>query len=64
MKTVDCKIMHTMLQDLLRYKTVFKVVDEDFIFIRRAYNAKSLREKELKKQKSVSEENSYAHHSA
>lgn len=40
-KTVDCKIMHTMIADLYRYKTVMKVEDEDFIFVRRAINVKS-----------------------
>lgn len=34
-KTIDCKIMFTMLQDLIRYNTFMKVVDDDFIFIRR-----------------------------
>jgi len=39
-KTVDCKIMHTMMSDLMRYKTVMKVEEEDFIFIRRAMSMK------------------------
>lgn len=35
-KTVDCQVLFTMIQDALRYKTVLKVEDEDYIFIRRA----------------------------
>lgn len=41
-KTVDCKILHTMISDLYRFKSVLKVVDEDYIFVRRAVNIKSL----------------------
>lgn len=39
-KTLDCKIINTMLQDLIRYKTIQKVQDENFIFMRRALNEK------------------------
>ena len=48
-KSIDCKIMNTMLQDLVRYNTVLKVGDEDFIFLRRAINVKSVKSKEKKK---------------
>ena len=47
-KTVDCKIMYTMIADLFRYKTVMKVEDEDFIFVRRAINIKSQNKQERK----------------
>jgi hypothetical protein len=40
-KAVDCKVMSIMLTDLLRHKAVYKVEDEDYIFIRRAHNVKS-----------------------
>ena len=35
-KTVDCYILYTMIQDAIRYKNVLKVEDEEYIFIRRA----------------------------
>lgn len=38
-----------MLQDLIRYNTVLKVGDEDFIFLRRAINVKSVKSKDKKK---------------
>lgn len=34
--------MYTMIADLYRYKTVLKVEDEDYIFVRRAINIKSM----------------------
>ncbi len=40
-KTVDCKIIYSMLIDSFRHKAVLKVEDEDYIFIRRAHNVKS-----------------------
>lgn len=46
-KSLDCKVLSVMLNDILRHNTVLKMEDEDFIFIRRAYNVKSLRQKEL-----------------
>ena len=48
-KAVDCKIMSLMLTDIMRHKTVLKVEDEDFIFIRRAINNKS--EQKINRQK-------------
>lgn len=40
-KTVDCKVLSIMLNDIMHHKTVLKVEDEDYIFIRRALNIKS-----------------------
>lgn len=42
-KALDCKILSIMLTDIQRSGTVLKVEDEDFIFLRRALNVKSLR---------------------
>ena len=39
-KSIDCKVMSTMLTDIMRRKTMMKVEDENFIFIRRAVGAK------------------------
>ena len=44
-KAVDCKVMGIMLNDLMRHKSVLKVEDEDFIFMRRAINIKSEQKK-------------------
>lgn len=41
-KAIDCKVLSIMLTDILRHKTVLKVEDEDFIFLRRAINIKSM----------------------
>lgn len=48
MKSIDCKIMSIMINDIIRQKTVLKIEDEDYVFIRRAFNQKSysLKEKE------------------
>ena len=40
-KSVDCQIMSVLLEDVLRHKTVSKVEDENFIFIRRAVDVKT-----------------------
>jgi hypothetical protein len=42
-KSVDCKVLGTMIIDLMRRKTMMKIVDENFIFIRRAINIRSSR---------------------
>lgn len=39
-KAVDCKVLSTMLTDLMRHKTMMKIEDENYIFIRRAVGAK------------------------
>lgn len=35
-KTIDCQILFTMLQDSMRHKTVLKVESDTYIFVRRA----------------------------
>lgn len=40
-KAVDCQIMSVLMMDVLRHKTVSKVEDENFIFIRRAMDVKT-----------------------
>ena len=40
-KSIDCTIMSVLLEDVLRHKTVSKVEDENFIFIRRAVDVKT-----------------------
>ena len=40
-KAIDCKVISLMINDILRHKSVLKIEDEDFIFIRRAINIKS-----------------------
>lgn len=42
--------MSIMLTDILRHKTVLKVEDEDFVFLRRAINIKSMQQMQKKKQ--------------
>ena len=39
-KTIDCSIMSTMINDALRNKTVLKVEESDYIFIRRSIGQK------------------------
>jgi hypothetical protein len=39
-KVVDCQVMNSMLQDLLAHKTVLKVLDEEYIFIKRSVSVK------------------------
>ena len=40
-KSLDCKVLSIMLNDIMRHKTVLKIEDEDHIFIRRAISIKS-----------------------
>ena len=47
-KAVDCKVLSIMFNDLLGHKTVQKVEDEDYIFVRRAHNLKSQGKKDIK----------------
>lgn len=39
-KSIDCKLMSTLLEDAIRAKTVEKLADDNFIFIRRAVDTK------------------------
>ncbi len=47
-KTVDCKVLHAMVADVLHCKTVMKVQEDEFIFIRRSLNMKQQKEKKKK----------------
>lgn len=40
-KSLDCQIVSVLFEDVLRHKTVAKVEDENFIFIRRAVDVKT-----------------------
>ena len=40
-KSVDCQLMSVLLQDVIRHKTVSKMEDENYIFIRRAVDVKT-----------------------
>ena len=40
-KSVDCQVMSVLLDDVLRHKTVAKIEDENYIFIRRAMDVKT-----------------------
>ena len=51
-KVVDCQVMNAMLQDLMAHKTVLKVKDEEYIFIKRSVNVK---DKYLKKPSTLRE---------
>lgn len=60
-KSIDCQIIHTMLQDALRHNTVLKVEDEDFIFVRRALSHKSkIRNDKTKKTRDIQESDNNA----
>ena len=48
-KTVDCKVMHVAVADLLRHKTVMKIEDENYIFIRRAIGVRQLRDQQRRR---------------
>ena len=37
-KSIDCKLLSTMVIDLMRHSIIQKVEDENYIFIRRARN--------------------------
>ena len=53
-KSIDCQVMSVLFEDVLRNKTVAKVEDENFIFIRRALDVKtkaSMEKKALEKAK-------------
>ena len=39
-KSIDCKLMSVLVEDALRSKTVEKLGDDNFIFIRRAVDTK------------------------
>ena len=39
-KSIDCKLVSVLIEDSLRAKTVDKIGDDNFIFIRRAVDAK------------------------
>ena len=39
-KSIDCKLMSVLIEDALRAKTVEKISDENYIFIRRAVDVK------------------------
>ena len=39
-KSIDCKLMSVLIEDALRAKAVEKIADDNYIFIRRAVNAK------------------------
>lgn len=40
-KSIDCQIMNILLEEVLRQKTIAKVGDENFIFIRRAVDIRT-----------------------
>jgi len=40
-KSIDCQILNVLLEDVMRQKTMAKVADENFIFIRRAVDVKT-----------------------
>lgn len=40
-KSLDCQIMSVLFEDILRHKTVAKMEDENYIFIRRAMDVKT-----------------------
>ena len=40
-KSIDCQIMSVLFEDVLRHKTVSKMEDENYIFIRRAIDVKT-----------------------
>ena len=40
-KSIDCKVMSVLVEDVLRQKVMAKVEDDNFIFIRRAVDVKS-----------------------
>lgn len=40
MKAIDCKLVSALVEDALRAKTVEKLADDNFIFIRRAVDTK------------------------
>ena len=40
-KSIDCKVMSVLMEDVLRQKVMAKVEDDNFIFIRRAVDVKS-----------------------
>jgi hypothetical protein len=48
-KAVDCKVFSAMLQDIVRHKTVLKVEDENYIFIRRAISVKQASKNQKRK---------------
>ena len=39
-KSIDCKLMSVLIEDALRAKAVEKIADDNYIFIRRAVNAR------------------------
>lgn len=39
-KSIDCKLLSVLVEDALRAKTVEKLGDDNFIFIRRAVDTK------------------------
>jgi hypothetical protein len=48
-KAIDCQIMFTMVQDAVRYRTVLKVQDDQYIFVRRAMTVKAYSQSDKKK---------------
>ena len=40
-KSLDCQVISVLFEDVLRHKTVSKVEDENFIFIRRAVDVRT-----------------------
>lgn len=50
-KSVDCQVMFTMIQDAVRYRTVLKVQDDHYIFVRRAMSVMAYNQSEKKKNK-------------
>lgn len=42
-KTVDCKVLYIAVADMLRHKTVLKVEDENYVFIRRAIGVRQMK---------------------
>lgn len=40
-KAIDCKILDVLFEDVLRQRTVAKIEDDNYVFIRRAMDAKT-----------------------
>ena len=49
-ESIDCSMMSVLIDDVIRHKTVEKLTDENFIFIRRAMDVKTRAHYQKKKQ--------------
>ena len=49
-ESIDCSMMSVLIDDVIRHKTVEKLTDENFIFIRRAMDVKTRAYYQKKKQ--------------